>query len=398
MDIIGMAIGAAGLTLLSMFAWMLVLSLRKKRLEEERKEREIAYRKAIEKHRKKEHEERLVKAENGHVPTILFLAKEAERTNIREALHWYGKAAALDNVTGMYGIVRISAKMSDDMVLKEQAKYWKTCIAAMEGNLEKKYQMGQALYSGRGVAQDVVKALEVITEAAERGHVESMLFLGDWFRSQENSAPDPKLSLQWYKRAAAMKSNPGRMKYGLNFLQGVGAAVDFKRGIYWLERAAEKGHTEAMYQAGEAWIDQGPHGNALAYIWLFMAAQLGHVKSRRSRDQVALTIGVDTVVGLQALSKPMLRKLRENKVNKHALIRALNRLYKRDIPLYESSPLTEQDELMQGGEQVVADAQQVEDILEETNQESTNSNQEQEQEDKSKLDFSNTSMDKPNPS
>ncbi len=388
-----MAIGATGLALLSMFAWMLVLSLRKKRLEQERKEREAAYRKSIEKHRQKEREERLLKAENGHVPTILFLAKEAERTNIREALHWYGRAAALDNITGMYGIVRISDKMKEDLVLKEQAKYWRTCIAASEGNLDKKFEMGKSLYSGRGTEQNVEKAVEVITEAAERGHVESMLFLGDWHRSKENPMPDHSLSLQWYKRAATLKSNPGRLKYGLNFLQGVGTAVDFKRGIYWVERAAEKGHTEAMYEAGIAWIDQKPNGNAIAYIWLFLAAQLGHDKSRRSRDQVALTIGVDTVVGLQSLSKPMLRKLRENKINKHALIRALNKLYKREIPLYEATPLSGQPALDLDSEEILPQTLNEENVQPISEAEQPNAKQESAAEEK--LDFSNTSMDKP---
>ena len=59
MNVIGIAIGATGLLLLCMFMWMLALQLRKKRLEQERKEREIAYRKAMEKNRKQEHEDRI---------------------------------------------------------------------------------------------------------------------------------------------------------------------------------------------------------------------------------------------------------------------------------------------------------------------------------------------------
>ena len=101
MSTIGIAIGATGLSLILIFVWMFSLSLRKKRLEEERKEREIAYRKAIEKSREQERQDRLFKAETGHVPTILYLAKEAERTNLKEAMYWYDKAANYDNVTGM---------------------------------------------------------------------------------------------------------------------------------------------------------------------------------------------------------------------------------------------------------------------------------------------------------
>ena len=54
MNLIGIAIGATGLLLLGTFIWMLVLQMRKKRLEQERVERGIAKRKALEKNRQQE--------------------------------------------------------------------------------------------------------------------------------------------------------------------------------------------------------------------------------------------------------------------------------------------------------------------------------------------------------
>lgn len=335
MNLIGIAIGATGLLLLCMFMWMLALSIRKKRLEQERREREIAYRKALEKNRKQEREERIMKAEDGHIATILYLAKEAERSNIKEALYWYNKAANLDNLDGMYGIVRISNKMRQDLILKEQAKFWQICISALEGSLAHQYEMAEAIFHGRGTLQNPPKAIAIMEKAAEQNHIDSIIFLGDWNHSPNNDNPSPKMSTEYYRKAARLKSNTGRMRLGENYLHGVGSAQDFKRGCYWLERAAEKGHLPAMYKAGEAWMEYRPNGASIAYIWLFLAGQLGYEPARTLRDQVALNIGVDTVVGLQSLAKPMIKKVRENKVNKHSIIKALNKLYKRDIPLFE---------------------------------------------------------------
>mgnify|MGYP006210559373 FL=1 len=73
-----------------------------------------------------------------------------------------------------------------------------------------------------------------------------------------------------------------------------------------------------------------------------MAGQLGHEPARVLRDQVALNLGVDTVVGLQSLSKPILKKIKDKKVSKHAVIKALNKLYKRNIPLEEKEVLGSQ--------------------------------------------------------
>jgi len=169
------AIGATGLSLLLVFVWMFSLSLRKQRLEQERKAREIANRKAIEKAREQERQERLFKAEGGHIPTILFLAKEAERTNLKEALYWYNKGARLDNVNSMYGIVRMSDRMREDLILKEQANFWRLAIAGLEGSLDAKFEAGKALVHGRGIEKNLPKGYRLIEEAAVQGNLDAML-------------------------------------------------------------------------------------------------------------------------------------------------------------------------------------------------------------------------------
>ncbi|NAX19883.1 tetratricopeptide repeat protein [Vibrio sp. V39_P1S14PM300] len=333
MSIIGIAIGATGLALILVFLWMLSLSLRKKRLEEEKRQRELAYRRALEKNKQRERQERILKAEEGHVPTILFLAKEAERTNIKEALHWYTKAAKLDSINGMYGIVRLSQKMREDLVLKEQAKFWQNCISALEGNASAKYDMALALFHGRGTDQNVLKATSVMQEAAEEKNIDAILFLGEWCVSANNPQRKPQDSTYWYKRAAQLNSLEGRMRLGLNYLHGVGVSADHNKGCYWLERAAEKGHVQAMYHAGEAWMDRGSKGNAIAYIWLFLSAYFGYEPAKALRDQVGANLGVDSVVGLQSLVRPIIKKMAAGTVSKHSVIRVLNKLYKRGIQL-----------------------------------------------------------------
>lgn len=327
----GIAIGATGLLLLLLFVWMLAISMRQKRIENERRQRVHIYRKAMERNRKQEQEERVQKAEAGDITMILYLAKEEERTNLRKASYWYHKAANLDNVTGMYGIVRISERMKDDMVLREQAKFWRTAISAVEGNLQAKYETAEALFFGRGVEQNIEKAYRFMEESAKMQYVPAMLFLGDWFISHNNPEPSPSTSFEWYKQATKHKSNEGRMKLGMSYINGIGVAADFYHGCYWLERAGEKGYTPAMLKAGEVWLESGGQGKFIAYIWFFLAGQLGNEEARMLRDKVSLTISVDTVVGMQALAKPMLKRIRENKVGKHALIKALNSLYKREL-------------------------------------------------------------------
>lgn len=333
MGFIAAAVGLAGITLISVFLWLLSLSIRKKRLEFEKREQDRLYRRALARAREQEHQERLEKAESGHVPTILFLAKEAERRNTRSALYWYEKAAELDNIYGMQGIIKISHLHIEDLVLREKAKFWGKCAQAVGGNLVAKYETGLALIYGQGVVKDVDKGLEHIISAGEREHIESALFLGQWYQSKDNPSPNYKKSLHWNKVAASLGDSQGMIRLGHNYRHGIGVEADYLQSSYWYERAAEQGSPEGMSRAGEIWIERKPNGNAIAYTWLFMAAHFGWQAARPLRDKVANNIGVDSVVGLQSLAKPLIRKITDGKVARHSLIKAFNRIYKRKVPL-----------------------------------------------------------------
>ena len=396
MNIFGIAIGVTGLALILVFLWMLSLSMRRKRLEKEKKEKEVAYRKALEKDRKKDHQEKISKAEAGDVSTILFLAKEAERKNLKEALYWYTKAAELGNVTGMYGIVRVSARFDQDAIVKERARFWHLRIKAAEGSTPAKFDVGMAYFHGRGTTKDIPKGVEFIQQAASENHIQSILFLGDWCSSAQNPQKKSRDSLVWYKTAAQLRSNAGRIKLGNCFLKGIGTKQDFNRGVYWLERAAEKGDSHAMYLAGEAWMEKGAHGSAIAYIWLFLSANFGYAQAKALRDQVGAEIGVDTIVGLQTFAKPMLKKIEDKTVSKHSIIKVLNKLYKRNVPLIDglSSALQESDEGKGESEQTVADVPFTEIQLDESASSTERTEESLPEDSLTKLDFSSSPIDK----
>ncbi len=393
MNIIGMAIGVLGLSFILIFIWMISLSVRKKRLELEKKEREEAYRRALERSREEERRERLFQAESGHVPTILYMAKEAEKKNLREALFWYEKAASFDNITGMHGVVRVCKRMRDDMVLRAKSRFWEACIKGLEGDLSAKFESGQAYVYGHGTEINVVKGISLIQEAAESNHIESIIFMGAWCVSPDNLSPSPGDSTYWYSKAAKLNSLKGMMSLGLNYMKGVGVPANFDKGCYWLERAAEKGHAESMYHAAEAWVDRGENGNSVAYIWLYLAAFFGYEDARVLRDKVGGKMGVNSVVGLQALARPLQKKIASGKVNKHSIIRALNKLYKRNIPIPNKGEVMDDNEIIENTSDELATSDQLaqleselEDGEELESLETTPVNK--------PLDFTNTTMDK----
>jgi len=224
-------------------------------------------------------------------------------------------------------------KRKEDLILREKANFWQLAISALDNDVSAKFEMGKALVFGRGTDKNIPKGYTYIEESAAGGNTEAMLFIGDWCLDKENPDYSAESSVEWYQKAAEKNSLDGKIKLGMSYLNGVGVEPNHGEAVYWFETAAEKNSAEAMFRAGEAWIDHGEHGNAIAYIWLFLSAHFGYSEAKHLRDKVGGELGVDAVVGLQALTKPIMTKLTQEAITKHSIIKALNKLYKRNIPV-----------------------------------------------------------------
>lgn len=330
MNFMTLALGATGLSFLIIIGWMATLSAKKKRLAAEKAERDRAYRRAIQRQREEEKKERQFKADTGHIPTQLFLAKEAEIHNPREALYWYERAAEQDNEIGMYGVVRVCGRAKEDVILSEKAKFWQLAIEARNGNNLAKFEMGKALMGGKGVDQNIEKGVSVIKEVAEEDYIAAQIYMGDWYIAESNMEPNPRLSAEWHFKAAQQNSSEGQIKLAEHYRDGVGVEANVLRATYWYEVAAEQGDAKGQYFAGDIWIGRGAKGNAIAYLWLFLSAYAGYEAAKSKRDDVGNILGVDAVVGLQEMAKPLVKKLAKGAIEKHSMIKALNKLYKRD--------------------------------------------------------------------
>ncbi len=347
MNILGVFIGAAGLLLVILVMWLLIMSTKRNNVELDKKKKQEKLRLLDEKNSELERQHRIKKAEEGHIPTILYLAKEAERKDKRESFYWYEQAANLDNVMGMYGLVRMGRFYANDLIIEQKLKYWQMYIKGIEGDNASLFFAGKALINGLGVTSNLEKGLEIIQTAASKNYIPAIIYLGDWSVAKENPHPKSEDSNYWYAKAAKLDNPEAMMKLGLNYLNGVGTSVDHSRACYWLESASEMGNPEAMFHAGSAWIDYGSHGNAIAYIWLFLAANLNYEPARSLRDEVGNKVGVDSIIVLQRFTKPLIKKIEAGSIGNHIIIKALNKLYKRDVPILsqneqqQSQPISE---------------------------------------------------------
>lgn len=295
-----------------------------KRLKEEK------YRLVLEKARLAEREEKIFKAQTGHVPSQLSLAKEYELTNIREALQWYTKAALLDNDIAQNALARLCSSDSNDPLGEAKSAYWTQVVKAKHNDPIAKFELGSFQLRGYGTDVDEDAGIANITAAAESDYLPAMLLLGDWYLADTTSQKKPEEAFLWRLRAALLGDNKACIKTAYCYQAGIAVAKNRLRAVYWLERAAEQGDTEAQYLVAKMLGEGGETDKAVAYIWLSLAYAGGNRDAKVLRDNVVQYIGVDAIVGVQNVANTIYRVMRQGNVKPHGIINLLDQVYGRE--------------------------------------------------------------------
>ncbi|WP_036821548.1 tetratricopeptide repeat protein, partial [Photobacterium sanctipauli] len=220
------------------------------------------YQRVLEKAKIAEREEKIFKAQTGHVSSQLSLAKEYELTNIREAIGWYQKAAKLDSTIAQNALARLCKMDLDDPEGNAKSTYWEQVVKAKGNDSAAKFELGRYQIRGYGTEANVDAGLENIHTAAEAGHMPAQSFLGDWYVSDVAPRKDPEEAFIWRVRGALQGDLRACVKTAYCYQTGIAVAKNRLRTTYWLERAAEQGDTEAQQLAAKMHIGVGANETA----------------------------------------------------------------------------------------------------------------------------------------
>ncbi|QUJ69709.1 sel1 repeat family protein (plasmid) [Photobacterium sp. GJ3] len=300
----------------------------------EQARRDEKYRQVLEQAKAVEHEEKVRKAQSGHIPSILSLAKENEIGNLREALSWYQKAAQLGNEIGQNALARLSRQDVDDPHGEAKSRYWECKVKANHNDLEALFEIGRYEIRGFGTAINAASGVGHLIKAAEMEYVPAQIFLGDWYVVESNPSPSPRRAFFWRLKSAVNQDPLGCIKVAYCYQTGIGVAKDRRRAIYWLEKATELGNVEAQYLAGKMHLNQDqPIANvtdaAVAYIWFSVAFASGYLDAKKERDMAVQHVGIESILNVQKVAKQIYKLVHNPPVPTHAIMDLLDKVYDR---------------------------------------------------------------------
>ncbi|POM80034.1 Hypothetical protein PHPALM_2179 [Phytophthora palmivora] len=158
--------------------------------------------------------------------------------------------------------------------------------SAARGHTEAKWMMYN---EGRGVSEDVDRAVELLQDAANSGSAYARFHLGVMHEYGRGVVQDLAKAAKLYQQASEQQISDAFYYLGLMYLQGRGVERSFKRARENFQQAADLGSAQAMYAMGQMHV----HGQgsavdySLALYWLKRAAQVEDVRISSTAQTVA---------------------------------------------------------------------------------------------------------------
>lgn len=120
------------------------------------------------------------------------------------------------------------------------------------GNVKAKKALGDYYFGGyAGIAQDYAKALELYTEAGEKGDADAQAQVGYIYQYGCGVDPDYEKAMEWNNRAAQQGNAQGQAQIGWLYQQGLGVTQNLDEAGRWYTRAADQGNKWAEDRLAE---------------------------------------------------------------------------------------------------------------------------------------------------
>lgn len=170
------------------------------------------------------------------------------------------------------------AGLGEPRNLTRAREWWQN--AARLGNEEAGYQLGLDCQTRHG-GKLVEECLDWLTPAAEEGHAQAQLLLGQWYATQPDGSEE---ALHWLTASAKRGDRQAQYQLGQRYEQGLGVTQSQEIATQWYKKAADQQQPDALLilakradakEATDLYQRAADGGSAEAQLWLGLAYMKG---------------------------------------------------------------------------------------------------------------------------
>ena len=154
--------------------------------------------------------------------------------------------------------------------------------AAEQGERNALYEAGLMYDLGIYTNKDVTQAVAMYQRASEAGHLSAMERLAVHYLSGSGVEKNPERGLHWIRQATAGGHPSACLTLGYLYMEGSFAGMtvplDDVQSYKWMQRAADHGNAEAMFQLSSMYFlgDGVRQNREQGQYWMQISADLGY--------------------------------------------------------------------------------------------------------------------------
>ncbi len=174
--------------------------------------------------------------------------------------------------------------------------------AAADGEARAQFEIAAIYTEGRAVKQDFKAAATWFERTAAQGFAPSQYRLGSLYENGNGVPKDLTQAKLWYQRAAEAGNRMSMHNLAALYAGGQLGKQEFESAAKWFEEAASRGLTDSQFNLGMLYA-RGlgvPQSLEQSYKWFALAATSGDKDAAKSRDDIARSLGADSVNKLAA--------------------------------------------------------------------------------------------------
>jgi TPR repeat protein len=184
--------------------------------------------------------------------------------------------AELGDPIAIYNLAHSYHHGSYSKVDLAQAKIWYEKAASTDSP-SVRYKIGRMFESGVIFDQNINKAVEHYTFAAEAGDLNAQANLGGLYLAHKlaeklTNKESIEQGIHWSKKAAEQNSVQAQVNLAMTYQKGLPGKVDVDEAIYWFKAAAANHNAFSQYQLGLFYYSNKNYKEA--FYWFDLASEL----------------------------------------------------------------------------------------------------------------------------
>jgi uncharacterized protein len=188
-------------------------------------------------------------AEAEHGFAQLYLAGFLEQIDLREAIVWYEKAAAIGVSEAQFRLAMILMESANGSSLDQEKSKSLLSQAAAQQHCQANITLARLILLEEN-PDKYKQAVTYLNAASEQGSAEAYHTLATLLLQGKLGNNKGAQAAQNFECAAKMGHAESQLSYGLMYLNGVGVKEDANQAALWVEKAAHQGVADAQYVLG----------------------------------------------------------------------------------------------------------------------------------------------------